>query len=401
MEGLRGLAAVTVLIGHTRSHLAADLDLGTAGQVMGLFLEGLLLFFALSGFLLYRPFASGIISGQRYPTTGRFLFNRVLRIYPAYLFVLTLVSFVFGLAYSRPFESSMDMTDTSTLVGYLDPLTYIANVALVQTYLPWTMKTGLGVAWSLTVEVVFYLLLPVVAFVACKLVGRLRPFIVALLPPMLLLIIGIAGKATMSATFHPATSAAAFSLQWGDNWYAVFARSFVTHADLFAFGMFAAVLMVAFEQARLTTTAVTAWRWGSLSIGVVLAGATAVLNLEPWDDTGYAVLFGAVIAFVALPGPDGMPGMLARILESPAFRPLGLISYGMYLWHLPVLWFLHERGVVGSSSVAGFVLNCVLVLSVTSALATATYLLIEKPALRLKLRTDGRRSRISTQIAIR
>ncbi len=106
IEGLRGIAAGSVMLGHT------IILLGAAGFVVpgflypltGLLLQGLTLFFVLSGFLLYRPFASAIINGRAAPRTRDFLRNRVLRIWPAYLVILGLVGLRLrrGSAAARP-----------------------------------------------------------------------------------------------------------------------------------------------------------------------------------------------------------------------------------------------------------------------------------------------------------
>jgi hypothetical protein len=63
---------------------------------------GVVLFFTLSGFLLYRPFAGTIVRGQRLPSVGRYLGNRALRILPP-----TGRSSSFALSFSGPCCSVM------------------------------------------------------------------------------------------------------------------------------------------------------------------------------------------------------------------------------------------------------------------------------------------------------
>ena len=55
-----------------------------------------------------------------------------------------------------------------------DPLTFAANLLLIQTYVPATVLTGIAPAWSLTTELTFYLVLPLLAAGAALLAGAAR-----------------------------------------------------------------------------------------------------------------------------------------------------------------------------------------------------------------------------------
>ena len=392
MEGLRGLAALTVLIGHVQIHLAEGVNLGFTGKLLVVLLNGLTLFFALSGFLLYRPFATGILTGRRFPDPARFLRNRALRIFPAYLVIFCAVAFVLGAAYTHAATRTLGVAGTESTVGYLvNPLLVLPNLVMLQTFFPFSIKTGLGVSWSLSVELVFYLVLPVVSILAWRLAARLRGkgLAAALLPVALILLIGAAGKVVFALTYHPVDTADAFYLQWGSNWFAVFARSFLVQADLFAFGMLAAVVLAAAEQGLIGRSRVKPTRWAAIVLGLLSVGAAVLIPLGPWGDTAYAVGFGALILFVALPTGRDVPNAMARALEWRPFRSLGLISYSMYLWHLPVMWTLHRLGMTAPRTAIGFAVNCILVFAVTVFLSTLTYLFVEKPPLKLKQRTDS------------
>src|SRR5882762_1926129 len=79
IEGLRALAATSVLDHHTVTHAPFKAELGAIGQwAVPNLASGLTLFFALSGFLLYRPFASAVIRGEALPSTRAYLRNRAL-----------------------------------------------------------------------------------------------------------------------------------------------------------------------------------------------------------------------------------------------------------------------------------------------------------------------------------
>ncbi len=180
IEGLRAVAALSVLGGHTILLMATDSYRfpPVLGSLSALLFQGLTLFFALSGFLLYRPFVSAVLNDRPTPSTRKFLRNRVLRIWPAYLVILAFVSFVMGSAILEPHGLANEWK-----IGYLtDPVTLLANALLVHTWFPGTVLTGLGVSWSLVPEVSFYLLLPVLGYLGVRLtkgclsaVGRADP----------------------------------------------------------------------------------------------------------------------------------------------------------------------------------------------------------------------------------
>lgn len=392
MEGLRGIAAVSVLLGHVNVHLASGVAFGPVGVLIGVMGHGLTLFFALSGFLLFRPFASGLLTGRRFPDLKRFFANRLLRIFPAYLVIFAVVSFMFGAAYTQPGQPGAGVEGTSESIGYLwNPALIVPNLLMVQTLFPFSLKTGLGVAWSLTVEFIFYLVLPTLALVAWRLrTGRNRRapggLAFALLPPIAILAIGSVGKIIMSLTFHPASPADEFYLEWGGNWYAVFARSFLVHADLFAFGMFAALIFAAYEAGRIPQRVVAPIRWAGLGIGAVLVLCSRFFG--EWNDTAFALACGAMILFVAMPAKSDKIS-LAKVLEFAPFRFVGLVSYSFYLWHLPTLWTLKRLGWIAPATTWGYALNVLLVGGVTLGLSTLTYFFVEKPPLKLKRRTDN------------
>ena len=137
------------------------------------------MFFVLSGFLLYRPFAAAIVRATAPPSIRRYFVNRVLRIIPAYWVVLLVVAACFQR-------------------GLLDrPVQLVANMLFLQDFDPGYVPgvfTGYGIApaWSLCVEVMFYLCLPLLAVFGLALrrrrVGGARA---ALSPAVLMLLAGV------------------------------------------------------------------------------------------------------------------------------------------------------------------------------------------------------------------
>src|SRR4051794_14083239 len=122
VEALRALAALGVLSWHVWSHPVIDDHYGVSvGPLTKLFdngRAGVAMFFVLSGFLLYRPFAAAIVRRTPSPSLRRYFINRVLRIIPAYWVVLLVVAACFQR-------------------GLLDrPVQLLANMLFLQDFVP-------------------------------------------------------------------------------------------------------------------------------------------------------------------------------------------------------------------------------------------------------------------------
>lgn len=392
IEGLRGLAAVTVLIGHVGIHMAKEVEHpGPVEPLLNMMGQGLTLFFALSGFLLFRPFASGILDSGRRPSVRKYFTNRALRIYPAYLVILVFVCLIIGKGYTAGVQEGAGVEGAGETVGYVtDPLVLFTNALMIHTLFPETIKTGLGVSWTLTVELVFYLILPMLAYLAYRFTGsrqKLAPTF-ALLPVAVVLGLGIVGKYAVSVVSNPSSPEESFFLNWGANWTAVLARSFPAHADLFAFGMLAALVYVLLENDKIKTNFIPAVRWGGLGVGLA---AIIVTDGTPLTDTGFAMAGAALILFVVLPDTQNGPGVLASTLDLKPIRYVGMVSYSLYLWHIPVIWILIDLGVSLPATPLGFWGNVLIAFTASMVLATVTYELVEKQAMKLKNKADRKR----------
>ena len=136
---------MSVLVYHVYSYGSPEgrpPDLGRLSWLFPKLSLGVVLFFSLSAFLLYRPFAASALRGKPRPATGRFLRNRALRIVPAYWCILVLVGAVFGAAV---------LADNS--LGFLtsDWRLFGLNLVLLQNTWPSTAHTGITPSWSLAV----------------------------------------------------------------------------------------------------------------------------------------------------------------------------------------------------------------------------------------------------------
>ena len=91
-EGLRAVALLAVLVFHVCAISGAinDRVLGDAAAMLGN--QGPILFFVISGFLLYRPFVAARAAGVPAPSIARYARRRILRIVPAYWLALTILA---------------------------------------------------------------------------------------------------------------------------------------------------------------------------------------------------------------------------------------------------------------------------------------------------------------------
>jgi peptidoglycan/LPS O-acetylase OafA/YrhL len=271
----------------------------------------------------------------------------------------------------------------------------VRDAFLVQNYDPGTILTGIGPAWSLAIEVVFYLALPLLGLITFALARRssndARRRRLALLPPVVVFLVGVSGK--LVASYLVPGWGPGFG--WTNDWHSVLERSFWVQADLFAYGMLLAALSVAVEAGR--TQLPRGW-WpviASASVGVAVVTAVAfdkgAINQYVYDSL-MALGCALFLSLIVLAGLDG--GRRPFLLSWLEARPIvwvGVVSYSLFLWHEPIIWWLRDRGLLAiGTGVGGFLVNLVIVGTVSLALSALTYRLVELPALRRKARTPTR-----------
>jgi peptidoglycan/LPS O-acetylase OafA/YrhL len=389
IQGVRALAAFSILTLHVWFDSAPDgirISLGHVGDALFTHLAlGVALLFVLSGFLLYRPFAAAVMRARRLPSLRRYLVNRALRIVPAYWFILLFASFV--LSTTRVRSADGFRLETGALT---DPLTLVLNLTFLHNLYPPTLFTGIGVAWALTTVVTFYVLLPLLVLLAVVLALRASDRkgrrLAALAPVALLFVVGISAKVLLVVLPR-----AEFSDGWAPDRASVFERSFFGHADFFALGLLVAVLRVDSEDGLLRLP--PWWRKAVVATMVAIAIPTAVFTAGATaDGSGRAYVYDALMVavcallliLVVLPA-HGEQTRLVRIFESRPVFAVGLVSYSLFIWHLPIIFWLRAQGLTLGGP-PGFVLNLVVVATISFVLATLTYRYLEFPALRHKSR---------------
>lgn len=380
VDGFRAVAVLAVLVYHNWEYTAPrPEDLGYLSRfVLPHLPVGVTMFFVLSGFLLYRPLASRVIDGQALPSVGRYFRNRALRIFPAYWVILLATGVLLPANLIRVSAADLDL---GRLIE--QPTVLLRNAALTQNYFAQSMDTGIPPAWSLAVELGFYLVLPFLGMLAASLAARAAGgrgrTVATVIPPVLMFVVGIM------------TPWVRDNLPSGTE-QTVLGRSVLNHTDLFAFGMGLAVLMVSIEHGRLR---LPTW-WRAPTYGLVFALACIAMLLA---DRGliytyrgavpYELLTGAcalaLLALVVLPSGDGSASIVTRILETRVFAALGLVSYSLFLWHEPLQRLAFSEGLTLSGA-SGFWFNLLLLGAISVVLAVLTYRFVERPALERKKR---------------
>jgi peptidoglycan/LPS O-acetylase OafA/YrhL len=370
ITGLRAVAALCILLFHVWIYAGPDTthgtDLGPFTRIVGQAHLGVPLLFVLSGFLLFRPFAGACIKGKPFPSVRAYLTNRALRILPAYWVILLCVALFLQQA----------------LLSHPEHL--LVNTFFVQTYDPDTIFTGIVPAWSLCVQAVFYLSLPLFGLAAITLARRSRRRTLGALVP----VAALAGFGFVGMLLLRVLDGGALR---------VYSLSFPTRAHWFALGMALALLRVRWEAGgRLGLP--SWWRPGAAAITLALIVVSIVLDARHTighveHQTVLALGCVVLLALVVFP-PEGKSPWYLRVLGSRALVAVGLVSYSLFLWHDPFVRAFRDAGVTMGGP-GGFVANLLLILAVSLALSAITYRLVEVPALRYKrtaTRGDGRRT---------
>jgi len=388
IDGLRGVAALAVLVYHVQHGLNPSSRDNVAFHDLTYLSHGVTLFFVLSGFLLYRPFAAALLGQLPPPALRRYVVNRFLRIFPAYLVVLWATSIALGTAFLP-----RDTNGAAPQIGALSWPDLLMASTLTQSAMPRSIRSGLEVAWTLGVELSFYILLPAAAAVAAIIARRCRGrWLAALIAPALFLALGFTGKIWLLFAQAPLSGSQRMNLEWGANWGAVAARSILVHGDLFAYGMLAALALHLAHAQRPRLFDSPAIRGTMLVVVLsVAAGLVAGFITGPFTPSVVAMAATALL-LLTVTAPN--PSWLHSITNAPALRWCGIVSFSVYLWHVPVIRWLHARGWVFPDTDWGLLANIALILALTLLLAAGTYYAVEAPALRMKKRYHGARRRV-------
>ncbi|HEY0633605.1 MAG TPA: acyltransferase [Thermoleophilaceae bacterium] len=368
LDGLRALAALSVLSFHTWlygfDHPYAVTRDSLFDKVMFEMRLGLVFFFVLSGYLLYRAFARAGLRGEGRVDVRRYARRRIARIVPAY-WVATLGAI--ALLWGGGATPGIRLPAVSDL-----PLFAVFG----QNYSLDTVMRLNPVTWTLCVEAAFYVLLPLLGALAWRLGPRARMAQAAL----------VAALIPLGLVWN--------SLVHEHAWNILASKALPAYLPYFAFGMLLALWSEARAErgaAQLTPRATAA---------LVAAGIAIVVGNGYWHataapravNTWLAVLLDvpAGLGFALIVGAAVMGGGFAiRWMSARPLAWVGLVSYGVYMWHVPVILFARRIDVFPSA----FLPRLLLVLPPILLVAAASWYLVERPliARAARPRRAGRR----------
>lgn len=342
LDGLRGIAILLVLLYHAWVVISGKKVMEGDVFILALLYAGntgVTLFFVLSGFLVSRPFIEKLSIGQL-PSLRRYMAQRAIRILPTYYFV----AFA-GLIITQQFEQllpALTFTASAYDVGYFSVV--------------W---------WSLSTEVQFYILVPVLFHLLLRIPNRafgvgLLLAMIAIYICVVLKIIGPDGPEGFEFKYRMILSVfgqlPAFLVGVAIAFICSKTQIGMTkrQSNVFLLALLASLVLVLIPPARISPER---YIWES-----------------PWYVLPEAVIWGAIMwVMLVRDTSDG------DLINNKITRHLGEISFSLYLTHMPVIYLILAQGNISAPKSAA-------ILAITLSLVTAQllYWTIEKPSLSLK-----------------
>lgn len=366
VDGLRGLSAVGIICLHAWYGSAQPWPGSHAGLFATSIVAGAFVcvdfFFVISGFVLFLPTC---LNRGDFGPVKPYAVRRAARIVPMYWFSLVVLVLALPLLTTEP--AAFEHRGT--------------NLALHLTFLQHTigLAAGLregfvvnGVVWTLTLEVIYYVMLPLVARAFYR-----RPA----LWTAIFFAVSIGWRYWVTRLLDPDTTDGASEASL------ILIAQIPTYLPHFALGMSAAWIY-ARTRGQVTPT-IQRIALAMLTVGVVGIGwGTHLLGVDelmkaasPYSHqtrTMPVVLCFTLVLLGAVLGP----AWARRPFDNRVIRPLGDISLSLYLWHLMVLGLAITTLKLPLGGFDDFITKLAFVLGVTVAVSWLTYLLIERPAMR-------------------
>jgi peptidoglycan/LPS O-acetylase OafA/YrhL len=359
LDVVRTLAAFMVIIDHNFFH-----RLFPFARYSPFGYTGVVIFFVISGYLItyglladrQKALALKVGMGKVYQF---FFLKRALRILPLYYLIVLL-------AY---------LTHLEPVYSYIEY--FLFHVGTVAIFLERDFGRSVGHLWSLNIEEQFYLIWPFVIIIAARF--RRQPQVI-----LVAIILGILFRGYLT--------------KYVDNDIVFTKLWLLSNIDFLAMGALLAYYRFKFDKD---------WRlpgWAKLAVLVAFV-VNLILLIFKYDwylfNDFTLVFFGIFCLFlVSEAGYIKLP-LLASIFNSRALQYLGRISYGLYLYHLPIpIWYkmfsdyclAHHWYIPGTHAPLAFYMVSSLFmqiyfLGITILVSTLSFYFFEKPIMELRRRT--------------
>jgi peptidoglycan/LPS O-acetylase OafA/YrhL/lysophospholipase L1-like esterase len=351
LDGLRGMAVLAVVLYH----------LDRAGHTLPWAAGGFLgvdAFFVLSGFLitsllLVEWLDSGTIRLRE------FWSRRARRLLPA-LFLVLLVVVLYAALVAQPTELQSLRWDGISTLFYVANWRFIADKA--SYFDAFITESPLTHMWSLAIEEQWYLFWPLVLLAILKWKRSLKWVI------GLCVTLALASAAWMAVLHQPGTDPS--RVYFGTD----------TRAQSLLVGAILAAVLIRGLNVRERTARYVVPTLGVLAGLGVLVGWALVPDKAEWIYRGGFLIFaiGVAVVILAAVQPEGNP--VRTFLSLRLLRWLGLISYGVYLWHWPIFVMVRPATLQDHLGVrpTGAALLVIRV-ALTLGISIASYFLIERP----------------------
>lgn len=375
LDGMRALAVLLVMLFHSWSFVPGSNATGSNAGSSPLFYgkTGVQLFFVLSGFLLFLPYAQWIFGLRERPSTRMFYRRRALRVGPAYWASLVI------LGLTLPF----------TLTSLRDVIFHVFFLSNLSWQTAFTIN---GVYWTMAIEVQFYVLLPLIALGMYGLSRRVRPGVAAALMALLFATMSISCyvlSTKHSLSVIPVASTALFNYSAMPYWIGVFGSG-IGCSMLYVYVTKVARNPISWQPLLRPACTVAG------ALGVLFPLAFAIVPplrtlpaLDLWFGVAYAGLLLGVL-FGAKP--------FRAVFTSRPVRFVGLISYSFYIWHRVVL-----HAIAPHLRVGGFWLNVVVLFLVGTLLSVCvsylSYQAFERPFIQARKKSHDRAGQVALEMA--
>ena len=355
--GLRAIAATAVVATHA-AFWTGSYTPDPTGRLLARMDVGVALFFVLSGFLLSQPLFRAAAQARPAPRTAAYLWRRALRILPAYWTAVVLALLLL------PGNANAGLAD------------WLRHLGLAQIYVRNGYAQGLTHTWSLCTEAAFYLVLPFLAAGLLRSVRRdgWRPARVLLR----LAVMSVLGWTWLAWVWADPQVVGPL-----DVWLPSF-------AGWFSAGMAMAVVSVSGREwspvrwaHELGSSLWTCWAGALALLWIACSPLAGPLSLEPptaAQAVTKSVLYAgvAVLALWPLVFGDQRAGKTRQVLAGRTVSYLGEISYGLFLFHMPVLVAMYA--VADRPPFTGSFLGVLVATWIGGVVvAAASYRLVERP----------------------